>query len=141
MATATEIELHAHGVMDLERFDASYVVLSPDAGGRYALTAHDVWQQRLERSPLVILGACGVARPAPWRHASWSLPVAFRHAGARAVLASPSPIADAEAAALFAAVRSRLRAGASVAAAVRDARMERLAANPESSARDLVVFE
>ena len=48
---------------------------------------------------------------------------AFRTAGARTVIASPDPIADAAAPKFFAAVRARIAAGADPSIAVRDERI------------------
>lgn len=67
--------------------------------------------------------------------------MAFVEAGASAVLASPSAIQDAEAGPFFEAVRARIRAGEPPAQALRDARVEFLGRDPQSSVKDVVLFE
>jgi hypothetical protein len=133
--------IHAHGLVDLGRADGSFLALSPDDRGRYALTASDVRAATFHTSPLVILAACRASQAAPVLHASWSLPVAFIHAGARAVIASASQIPDADAPAFFDEVRAAVKAGAPVAVAVRDARMHWLARHRGDWVRDVIVFE
>jgi hypothetical protein len=133
------VTIHAHGVVDLGR-DAS-LALSPDADGRYALTAADVRGARFSTSPLVILAACRASQAAPVLHEPWSLPVAFVQAGARAVIASASPIPDGDAGAFFDDLRARVSAGAPVAVALREARMHWLAQGRGDWVRDVIVFE
>jgi len=57
------------------------------------------------------------------------------------VIASASPIPDAEAGAFFDDVRARIRSGLAVAVAVRDARVAWLARNRGVWVRDVLVFE
>ena len=143
MGTATEIEIHAHGFVDLGLSDASLIALSPEPGGErggepggepggasggeaagsWALSAAQIRKQRLAGNPLVLLAACHAATGAAQFHAPWSLPVAFLEAGARAVLASPAEIPDAQARGFFDAVEQRVRGGQEPAAALRDERM------------------
>ncbi|WP_163997812.1 CHAT domain-containing protein [Pyxidicoccus caerfyrddinensis] len=141
LADATEVEIHAHGLVNLGVSDASLLVMAPEADGRYALTAGEVRRQKLKGAPVVVLGACQAARTAPYLHAPWSLPVAFAEAGARAVLASPIDIPDAEAGPFFERVMERIRAGAPAAIALRDERMRALGARPDSWVKTVVVFE
>jgi hypothetical protein len=140
-ARATELEIHAHGFVDADQTAASLIALSPDAEGRYALTAADLAGARLEARPIVVLGACHAAKTAGYVHEAWSLPVAFVRAGARAVYASPSTIRDADAAQFFSAVLARARAGAAPAAALRDERAAWLARDPASWTKDVIDFE
>lgn len=123
MRDATEIEIHAHGIMDPALSDASLVVLSPETSGRYALTADVVRQQTLTGAPMVFLAACSAGRAASTTtsHEPFSLPAAFIDAGARAVLASTVDIPDA-AGRFFDGVRRRIREGAAPAVALRDER-------------------
>ncbi|MCY0998956.1 CHAT domain-containing protein [Myxococcus sp. MISCRS1] len=141
LAQATEVEIHAHGLVNLGVSDASLLVMAPEAGGRYALTAGQVRQQKLQGAPVVLLGACQAARTAPYLHAPWSLPVAFAEAGARAVIASPIDIPDAEAGPFFARVMERIRAGSSASLALRDERLRVLSTQPDSWVKTVVVFE
>ncbi|QRK09340.1 CHAT domain-containing protein [Archangium violaceum] len=122
MPEATEIEIHAHGMLDQGLSDASLIVLAPEENGRFALTAHDVRQLRLAGAPLVLLATCGAARMSPVLHESYSLPASFVAAGARAVFAAASDIPD-SASRFFGAVRDRIRAGAAPAIALRDERL------------------
>ncbi|MFP2906577.1 CHAT domain-containing protein [Pyxidicoccus sp. 3LFB2] len=141
LATATEVEVHAHGLVNPNLSEASLLVLSQEDGGRYALTAGEVQARRLQGQPLVILAACRAAHGAPWTYERFSLPVAFINAGARAVLAATVDVPDAQAGAFFNAVRERIRRGAHVAVALRDVRMEWLGRDPESWVRSVLVFD
>ncbi|MDY7233155.1 CHAT domain-containing protein [Hyalangium rubrum] len=141
MTRATEIEIHAHGLINPTLSDASLLVLSPDAGGRYALTAGEVRAHRLEGAPLVTLAACRAAHTAQRIHEPFSLPAAFLEAGARTVLAATVDIPDAEAGPFFVAVQERIRAGQRAAVALRDVRQEWLRRDAESWARSVLVFE
>ena len=96
---------------------------------------------RFPTSPLIILAACRASRAAPVWHETWSLPAAFVLAGARAVIASAAPIPDADASAFFDAIRGKVRAGASVAVALRDVRRQWLADHRGDWVRDVIVFE
>ena len=141
IADATEIELHAHGLIDLGLSDASVLALSPDASGRFALSARDVARASLRGRPTVILGACRAAQAAAWRHEPWGLPLAFITAGASAVYASPAPIGDADAGPFFAAVLARVRDHQSPARALRDERMRVLSQDAGNWVRQLLVFQ
>ncbi|HEY6178657.1 MAG TPA: CHAT domain-containing protein, partial [Kofleriaceae bacterium] len=141
IATAGEVTIHAHGVVDVALPDASFLALSPEADGRFALTTGDVRKARFATSPLIILAACRASSAALVWHDTWSLPAAFVLAGARAVIASTAAIPDAEAATFFDAVRSEVRGGASVAVALRDVRQKWLADHRGDWVRDVIVFE
>ncbi|MFL5347582.1 MAG: CHAT domain-containing protein [Hyalangium sp.] len=141
MSRATEIEIHAHGLISPAISDASLLVLSPDASGRYALTTGEVRAHRLQGRPLVTLAACRAAYTAFQVHEPFSLPAAFIEAGARTVLAATVDIPDAEAGPFFLAVQDRIRAGQSAAVALRDVRMEWLRRDPKSWARSVLAFE
>ncbi|HMG21568.1 MAG TPA: CHAT domain-containing protein, partial [Kofleriaceae bacterium] len=138
---AGEVTIHAHGMVDVALPEASFLALSPDPDGRFALTTGDVRKARFTASPLIILAACKASSAAPVLHETWSLPAAFVLAGARAVIASAAPIPDAGAAAFFDAVRGEVRSGASVAVALRDARRQWLAGHRGDWVRDVIVFE
>jgi hypothetical protein len=141
MQNAGYIEIHAHGMLAAEGSDPSFLVLSPDEHGDYALTAQAVESARLARAPVVVLAACHAASAGPNQHRTWGLADAFVTAGARAVIASPGPIADAAAPRFFAAVRARIAGGASASVALRDERL--LWTEPAQRAwiDSLVVFE
>ncbi|MDC0718661.1 CHAT domain-containing protein [Nannocystis bainbridge] len=136
---AGEIEFHVHGLVDLGVSDASFLALTPEADGRHALTAGQIRGVALPARPVVILGACHAGQVAPYLHEAWSLPSAFLEAGARVVIASPAPVDDREAGPFFAAVRARIRGGASPAVAVRDERVQRGSA--ADWAAHVLVFE
>jgi hypothetical protein len=141
MVDATEIEIHAHGLVNPNLSEASLLVLSPEEDGRYALTVGEVQAQALRARPLVILAACRAARGAPWTYERFSLPVAFVDAGASAVLAATVDVPDAEAGPFFNAVREHIRRGRSAAVALRDVRMEWLGRDPDSWVRSVLVFD
>ncbi|MCP3139269.1 CHAT domain-containing protein [Pyxidicoccus xibeiensis] len=141
MADATEIEVHAHGLVNPNVSEASLLVLSPESSGRYALTAGEVQARALRGQPLVILAACRAAKGAPWMHERFSLPVAFIDAGARTVLAATVDVPDAEAGPFFNEVRGRIQRGQHAASALRDVRMEWLARDPQSWVRAVLVFD
>ncbi|HEY1547058.1 MAG TPA: CHAT domain-containing protein [Kofleriaceae bacterium] len=138
---AGEVIVHAHGLVDVAEPDASYLALSPDADGKFALTTGDVRKAHFTASPLVILAACQGSLAAPVFHDTWSLPAAFVYAGARAVIASAAPIPDADASAFFDAVFAKIHAGVAVSIAVRDARREWLKQGRAEWVRDVIVFE
>jgi len=138
---ATFVEIHAHGLVNPGLSDAALVVLSPEPGGRYALTATDVRQAKLSGAPVVLLAACQAAQTAPYLHESWSLPTAFVEAGARAVIAARSDIPDSSAATFFAAVDARIASGESPAVAVRNERRAALAQDSSHWSRAIVIFK
>ncbi|MBK7071765.1 MAG: CHAT domain-containing protein [Myxococcales bacterium] len=137
MASAAYIELHVHGLVDLGRAEASFLALSPEPDGRFALTAADLGRAHLAGAPVVVLAACRAAAATPLVNRRWSLPDAFLAAGARTVIAAAVPIPDDQAAAFFASLRARLAAGASPAAAVAAERL----AGPEPWRAQVMVFE
>ena len=141
MGTATEVEIHTHGVFSPALSDASLLLLAPEKDGRYVLTASQVRARRLSGAPLVFLAACSAARTAPFPIESFSLPMAFLDAGARAVLAASVDIPD-SAGRFFSAVRERIRAGAPPAVALRDERRQWLGASPgDRWVHDVLLFE
>jgi cellulose synthase operon protein C len=123
MASATEIAIHTHGLIDLGVSDASFLVLSKDADGRFTMTARDLQGIRLAGHPVVLLAACYSAQSAPYHHESFGLPAAFVQAGARVVLATTEQIPNREAGAFFDQVLARIRAGEPPAVALRDERL------------------
>ncbi|MEO7729343.1 MAG: CHAT domain-containing protein, partial [Kofleriaceae bacterium] len=141
IASAGEVVVHAHGIVNVAQPDASFIALSPDAAGRFALTTGDVRQAVFATSPLVILAACQASRAAPVWHETWSLPAAFVYAGARAVVASSAPIPDSEAAEFFDLIRTSIRTGLPVANAVRDARQQWISRGRGAWVQDVIVFE
>jgi cellulose synthase operon protein C len=141
LGDAGEIVIHAHGIGSEGSGEASFLALSADEQGRYALTAGDVREATLRARPLVVLAACRASQGAPVLHEPWSLPAAFVYAGARAVVASTAPIPDREAGDFFDQVRAAVASGSSVAAALRDVRQRWLASGGADWVRDVPVFE
>jgi CHAT domain-containing protein len=142
LADATFVEIHSHGMVDVAGADASFLMLSPESDGRYALTAAEIRTHRLRGRPIVILAACHAAATANHRHESWSLPAAFVAAGARAVIASTGVIDDDDAGELFDDVRTRIERGEPAAIALRDARAAWMTTHPAASwVRSLIVFQ
>jgi hypothetical protein len=137
MALASEIEIHAHGFVDVREPGAAALILSSDADGDYVLDAERVRGTRLRGRPLVLLAACHAAR-VPIAERPWGLADAFLAAGARTVIASTEAVPDAGLAQTFAALGDAVRAGQGAATAVRDRRV----AAPDRSWLDaIVVFE
>jgi len=136
---ARDVTIHAHGFAG--EGDASYLALSPDPKGQYALTAREVSHAKLASAPLVILAACESAKAAARFAARWSLPNAFLTAGARAVVAPTTAVPDQEAGPFFDQLRTRAAAGVPLAEVVRDLRKQWLADRKADWVRDVVVFE
>jgi hypothetical protein len=141
MENATEVEIHAHGFVDMAKSEASMIALSPEAGGRYALTVPLIRAHHLRGHPVVLLAACRGAVGGSAHHKAWSLPAAFIEAGARAVFASSSDVPDAEGSQFFGALLERIRGGANPAVALRDERVEWLRRDPKSWVQDVVLFQ
>jgi tetratricopeptide (TPR) repeat protein len=142
MREATEVQIHAHGIIDPDVADGSLLVLSPEAeGGRFALTASDLQGQRLQGRPVVLLAACHAAHSKEYFHETFGLPVSFIEAGARAVLAATQEIPDAEVSEFFEPVLARIREGAPAALVLRDARQEWLRGRGGSWVRQVLLFE
>jgi hypothetical protein len=140
MRDASFIELDAHGLVNPGSEDAALVVLAPGKNG-FALTASQVAAQPLPKHPVVLLGACRAATVAPWLHERWSLPHAFLKAGARAVIAAPVDLPDAEAREFFAGLVTRLDQGSSPAVALKDARAKWLQEKKSGWVRSVLIFE
>ncbi|NPC68770.1 CHAT domain-containing protein [Corallococcus exiguus] len=140
MEDATEVELHTHGLSGTVS-DAAFLALSPDAAGRYALTAEELEGHTLRGTPVVMLAACD-ANVGAWRyHAVSSLPSALIQAGARAVVAPSTEVPDVEAGAFFQALVDSLRRGTPPAQALRDTRARWLQQGSARWVQDLVAFE
>ncbi|MBU8898700.1 CHAT domain-containing protein [Corallococcus sp. M34] len=139
MEDATDIEIHAHGMVDRSLSDATVIALAPDPGGRYALTAEALRRIHLNGAPIVLLGACGAARLPPILHQTSSLPQAFVASGARAVFAATQDIPDASGR-FFRDVRERILAGAEPALALRDERLHWLQESPDAQWVDTVLL-
>lgn len=141
LATASFVEIHAHGTVNAAEADGSFLMMSPEPDGRYALTAAAIRKQTLQGHPIVVLAACHAAVTATYRHEPWGLPAAFIAAGARAVIASTDVISDAEAGAFFDDLRARMERGSPPEVALRDARSAWLVARPGAAwVKSLMVF-
>ncbi|WNZ62083.1 CHAT domain-containing protein [Myxococcus sp. MxC21-1] len=141
ISTATEIDLATHGKVDPDS-NFAYLLLAPGADGRDTLFEDSIRASQLTGAPLVVLAACEGGRPNAALHRAGSLPSAFLAAGARAVLAATHPIPDLDSSAFFGAVRDRVLAGASLAVAVRDERLQWLSAGGDSEwVNAVLVFE
>lgn len=122
MAQASEVYIHAHGLLEGPS-EAAYIALSPDRSGSFALSAHDIRKAKLQARPLVVLIACEAAHTAPYLHEAFSLPAAFLEAGARMIFAPTVKIPDDEAAQFFGEILEGIRAGGAPAVVLRDARI------------------
>jgi CHAT domain-containing protein len=142
LADASFVEIHAHGMVKAAVSDASFLMLSPEVDGSYALTAGAIRHQPLRGHPIVILAACHAATAAAYRHETWSLPAAFLAAGARAVIASNDVISDGDAGGFFDELHARIERGATPAVALNGTRTRWLAAHPAAAwTRSLMVFQ
>lgn len=142
MRDATEVQVHAHGIIDPSVADASVLVLSPEAsGGRFALTTGDLKGQRLRGRPVVLLAACYAGHTSAYLHENFGLPLAFIESGARAVLAATQEIPDDEAHAFFEPVLARIREGVPAAIALRDERQAWLRRHASAWVQQVLLFE
>jgi CHAT domain-containing protein len=138
--TAGYVEIHGHGIGDAAD-DAALIAMSSDADGNYALTATDIAKTRLAGHPIVVLAACGAGRSGKAMLGSHGLADAFVAAGARAVIASPEPIADASAPQIFGALRERITAGVAPARALAEVRAAITDPAQRAWVEHLVVFQ
>ncbi|HSS00092.1 MAG TPA: CHAT domain-containing protein [Kofleriaceae bacterium] len=140
MTDVNEIHFHTHALTNPAISDAAFLALSPEPrGDEYALTAEAVSKLKLQAHPLVVLAACNSAQGAHYEHAPLSLPAAFIFSGARAVFATTTDIPDRNSGQFFARVLERVRHGADPAAALRDQRIESMAAQPWVA--DVILFD
>lgn len=136
---ATLIEIHSHTTW-LDRLDAPVLALSPGSEG-WSLGAAKIRTIRLTNAPVVVLADCAGGAAARYEHEAWGLPLAFRTAGARAVIASLSVIPDRDATAFVDALVAELARGTAPAAAVARLRAEKMRGDPTSWMRNVVVFQ
>jgi cellulose synthase operon protein C len=139
IADATLVEIRSHAIT-LDPLDAPVIALSPGAAS-WTLDAAHISTSTLKGAPVVVLADCSGGAAARFEHQSWGLPLAFRTAGATAVIASLSAIPDRDAAAVFDAVITELKRGVSPASAVAHVRAEKLQRVPTSWVRNVVVFQ
>jgi hypothetical protein len=138
MRNATEIDLVTHGVTGLAS-GSTYLVLAPGEPQGDVLDIDRI--PELRGHPLVILVACRAAKAGSAVHDSFSLPGAFIHAGARAVVASTVPIPTGDGAQVFFdELRSRIRQGVAPATALRDLRLA-WSARHKAWAESVLLFE
>ena len=141
MRAASVIEFHTHGFIANDISEASYLVLSPESGQQYTLTASDIAGIKLS-APLVILGACHAATSSRSLEGGMGLAEAFLRSGARAVVASPDAVQDLGAHAFFDAVREHVMHGAPPSVAVREERIRLLSTSRDNTwVSGVVVFE
>lgn len=141
MQTASFVELHVHARVNPADADTAALVLAADDAGQFTLSAKTLGETRLKNDPVVLLAACRASTVAPFLHEPWSLPRAFLHAGASAVIAAPVDLPDAEARSFFRAVTDRVRAGQDAATAVRDERLHFLQQRHAPWVRTVLVFD
>jgi tetratricopeptide (TPR) repeat protein len=139
ISDATLVEIHGHAI-ELDPLDAPVLALSPGADG-WMLDAARIRDAVLTGAPVVVLADCAGGASARFEHQAWGLPLAFRTAGASAVIASFAAIPDRDAAGFFDAVIAELAGGASPAAAVARVRAEKMRVDPTSWVRHVVVFQ
>ena len=127
-----------HGLVSLRAPLRSALLLSSDGNaGRHdgLLSVREILRLRLA-SPLVVLSACGTARGRLIAgEGVQGLAQAFLQAGARAVVATLWEVSDRRTAALMTSFYAALASGANAADALRTAKLELLAGDPEQGAR------
>ncbi|MBK9030327.1 MAG: CHAT domain-containing protein [Myxococcales bacterium] len=138
-ATATVLEIHAHTAR-VPASDAPALALSDDRDD-WAATAERVRAWRLAGAPVVLLADCNAVATAAYEQIDWGLPRAFAAAGARAIVAADGLIPDREAGEVFAALGDAAARGVAMPAAVAELRAAKIAADPASWVRRLVVFQ
>jgi hypothetical protein len=138
IADASLVEIHSHGT--LEPLGSPVIALAPGTGG-WTLGVEQIRSARLTGAPVVVLADCSGGVAAKFEHEAEGLPLAFRAAGASAVIASLADIPDREAAEFFDAVVSQISAGTSPAKAVARVRAEKMKGDPTSWMQHVVVFQ
>lgn len=133
------LEFHVH-TSRVAASDAPVLALSDSPSG-WALSAEEVKGWQLSHHPIVLLADCSGAVPAAYDHVAWGLPAAFLSAGASAVVAALADIPDGEGGAFFAEIREGLRRESDVTKVVARLRAEKIAAEPTSWVRSVVVFQ
>jgi cellulose synthase operon protein C len=136
---ASLLEFHVHTAR-VDISDAPALALSESPIG-WALTAEAVSGWTLTKQPVVLLADCSSAVPAAYDHVAWGLPAAFLRAGARAVVASLVDIPDGEGGEFFAQIREELRRDPDVQKVVARLRAGKIATDPASWVRNVVVFQ
>jgi cellulose synthase operon protein C len=121
---AAEIQIHAHGWVDVDEPSAAALILSPDVDGDYVLDAARLRTLELKHRPLVILAACHAGR-VQYSERPWGLADAFLRAGARAVVAGTGEVLDSASAESMSLLAARTRTGRDVAEVLRDLRVAR----------------
>jgi hypothetical protein len=139
ISDATLVVIHSHAAW-IDQLDAPVLALSPGEAG-WALGAARIGSAKLTRAPVVVLADCAGGAAARFEHQPWGLPLAFRTAGARAVIASLAEIPDRDATIVFDAITAELARGATPAEAVARIRAEKMRADPTSWVRHIVVFQ
>lgn len=137
--TATSIELHTHALWT-DAADTPVIALSPGSSG-WSLGPDNLVAGALPAAPVVVLANCASGATAPYLYEPSGLPMAFRRAGARAVIAPLVPIPDREAGAFFQELGQALDQGATPAAAVARLRAAKISRDPASWVSTVTVFE
>lgn len=139
IVSATLVEIHSHAISP-DPLNAPMLALSPGARG-WLLDAGQIAGSALRGAPVVVLADCSGGVAVRIEHQIWGLPLAFRTAGAMAVIASLSPIPDRDAATFFDAVVAEIKRGVRPASAVAHVRAEKARRDPTSWVQNVVVFQ
>ena len=116
------------------------LALSPGVDD-WTLGAEKIRATKLTGAPVVVLVDCEGGAAARYEHEAWGLPLAFRTAGASAVIASLSAIPARDATVFFDAVVAELVRGTRPAAAVARVRAEKMRGDLTSWMQNVVVFQ
>jgi len=140
LKAADIVDFEVHGIVDAQVPDGAVLVLSEDSNRGYALSATELQAVRLERRPVVLLGACRAATSSRVRAEPWNLPRTLVRSGARAVYASLQDLPDHEVGEFFRNLTARLDSGETPAVALRDERVAWVKAG-KTWVRDIVLFD
>lgn len=137
MAGARVIHFATHAVIEPQLpMESAIVLASPpagDAGSDGLLQVHEIFEGPPLDADLVVLAACETARGPSFRGAGIiGFPRAFRYAGARSVLATLWPVADASSAALMAEFYRQRKSAGDDALALQRAILAHLHGEPEA---------
>lgn len=132
------VHFAGHAVANPATPSRSYLVLAPEGADQGAMYAHELLALELPRTRLVVLSACGTAGGQPVGALGVShLVRPFLAAGVPAVVGTLWDVQDDAGKELLSAFHRRFKAGASAAAALRDAQLE-LLESPNRALRNVL---
>lgn len=127
LAAETDVlHLGLHGIQDFRSSEWSYLAFTPDSASDGKLYVPELYAHRIN-ARLAVLGACNTAAGDVYAgEGVMSISRGFAHAGCASVVVSLWPLPDATSTKLLAPFYTQLKAGASVPAALQQARLSYL---------------